>query len=500
MSRRSRRILAIDQGTTSTRAVLVDGRGRPGASARRELPQSYPGPGRVEHDPERIREDALWACREAMRRGGVEPAEVAAIGITNQRETTVLWERSTGRPVHPALVWQDRRTAEICSRLREQGHEPGIRRKTGLLLDPYFSATKLAWLLDHVDGARAAAERGDLAFGTVDSWLLWNLTGGRAHRTDATNAARTMLYDIHRGEWDEELLELFGVPRPVLPEVLDCSARFGETDPDLLGRSIPITGMAGDQHAATFGQTAFDRGTAKATYGTGAFLLLNTGTEAPDPEGRLLTTVAWQREGEATYAVEGSIFSAGSAVQWLRDELGVIDEVAESEELAARARDDDGTYLVPAFTGLGAPHWDADARGALVGLTRDSGAEEIARAALASVAYQTRDLVDAMVGEAAITPDRLRVDGGLSRNEWAMGFLSDMLDLPVERPAVTETTALGAGYLAGLEVGFFGGTDELREHWSLDRRWEPGVGADRRRELLEGWRRAVSRVLTSEGA
>lgn len=498
MSRPSRRILAIDQGTTSTRAVLVDVRGRPGASARRELPQSYPGPGRVEHDPERIRVDAVSACREAMSRGGVDPEDVAAIGITNQRETTVVWERSTGRPIHPALVWQDRRTAESCRRLREEGYEPGIRRRTGLLLDPYFSATKLAWLLDNVDGARPAAERGELAFGTVDSWLLWHLTGGSVHRTDATNASRTMLYDIHRGEWDEELLELFGIPRQVLPEVLDSSARFGETDPELLGRPIPVAGVAGDQHAATFGQTAFERGMAKATYGTGAFLLLNTGSEAPEPESRLLTTVAWQRDGEVTYALEGSIFSAGSAVQWLRDELGLIDEAGESEELAARAREDDVTYLVPAFTGLGAPHWDADARGALIGLSRDSGAEEIARATLASVAYQTRDLVDAMVGDTTVELDRLRVDGGLSRNGWAMGFLADILDLPVERPVVIETTALGAAYLAGLQVGFFRDVDELRTHWSLDRRWEPQVDPDRRRELVAGWRRAVRRVLTDD--
>ena len=496
MSRGSSRILAIDQGTTSTRAVLVDGRGRPRATAQRELPQSYPGPGRVEHDPVRIWEDTRWACREAVRRSDVGPEDVAAVGITNQRETTVLWERSTGRPVHPALVWQDRRTAETCRRLREEGHEPEVRRRTGLLLDPYFSATKLAWLLDEVDGAREAAGRGELAFGTVDSWLLWNLTGGRAHRTDATNASRTMLYDIHRGCWDDDLLELFGVPRSVLPEVLDSSAPFGETDPELLGRRIPVTGVAGDQHAATFGQTAFEPGATKATYGTGAFLLLNTGASAPEPEHRLLTTVAWQRDGETTYAVEGSIFSAGSAVQWLRDELGLIDEAGETEALAARARAEDGTYLVPAFTGLGAPHWDADARAAIVGLSRDTGAAEIARATLASVAYQTRDLMDAMADEAALRPERLRVDGGLSRNGWAMGFLSDILDMPVERPSVTETTALGAAYLAGLQAGFFSDTDELREHWTLDARWEPAVDAGRREELMEGWRRAVERVLT----
>lgn len=488
-------ILAIDQGTTSSRAVLVDEEGRPGASARRELPQRYPASGLVEHDPARIWEDTLWACREALRRGEVDPGRVAAVGITNQRETTVLWDRATGRPVHPAIVWQDRRTAPLCRRLAEAGHEPAIRRRTGLLLDPYFSATKLSWLLENVEGARTAAERGDLAFGTVDSWLLWNLTGGRLHRTDATNASRTLLFDIHRQEWDEDLLELFGIPRSVLPEVTDSSGSLGETDPDLFGRPLPVTGIAGDQQAATFGQAAYRTGMTKATYGTGAFVLLNTGSEAPVSGHRLLTTVAWRLNGQPTYALEGSIFSAGSAVKWLRDELGLVEEAAQTERLAAEARPDSGVYLVPAFTGLGAPHWDSDARGALLGLTRDAGAPEVVRAALESVAYQTRDLVEAMAADAGGSPASLRVDGGFSRNDWAMDFLSDILDLDVERPAVPETTSLGAAYLAGLGAGLFGGRAELAEKWSLDRRWEPAMDRDRREELLSGWRRSVARVL-----
>ena len=489
-----RYVLALDQGTTSTRAILFDARGRPAAEARRELPQSYPASGWVEHDPVRIRDDAIAVSREALERAGAGADELAALGITNQRETTVLWERSTGRPVHPALVWQDRRTADLCRRLRAEGLEEEIRRKTGLLLDPYFSATKLAWLLDEVDGARAAAERGELAFGTVDSWLLWHLTGGRVHATDATNASRTMLFDIHEQAWDEELLEIFGVPRSVLPEVRDSAGDFGTTEPDLLGAPVPVAGIAGDQQAATFGQVVLEPGAVKATFGTGAFLLMNTGEEAVDSEHRLLTTVAWRLGGRVTYALEGSVFSAGSAVQWIRDELGLVATAEETEALAAEAGDEPGPYLVPAFTGLGAPHWDADARGALVGLTRDAGRAEIVRATLASVAYQTRDLVEAMAGDAGTRPVALRVDGGLARNAWAMAFLADLLDLPVERPAVTETTARGAAFLAGTATGFY--AEDLTARWEREARWEPGMDEGRRERLYAGWQRAVRRVLT----
>ena len=494
-----RYVLALDQGTTSTRAILFDSEGRPVAEDRRELPQSYPASGWVEHDPVRIRDDAVAVCRGALERAGTAADEVAALGITNQRETTVLWERATGRPVHPALVWQDRRTADLCRRLKEEGLEERVRRKTGLLLDPYFSATKLAWLLEEVDGARAAAERGDLAFGTVDSWLLWHLTGGRVHATDATNASRTLLFDIHSQEWDGELLEIFGVPRAVLPEVRDSDADFGRTDPELLGASLPITGIAGDQQAATYGQAALEPGAVKATFGTGAFLLMNTGDEATASEHRLLTTVAWRRSGVTTYALEGSVFSAGSAVQWIRDELRLVETSGETEALAADAQPGPGPWLVPAFTGLGAPHWDADARGALVGLTRDAGRAEVVRATLASVAYQTRDLVEAMAGDAGTRPTILRVDGGLARNGWAMEFLADLLDLPVERPTVTETTARGAAFLAGAAVGFYGdddGEDGPAARWERDARWEPSMDADRREELYAGWRRALRRVLT----
>lgn len=490
-----RPVLAIDQGTTSTRAILFDPEGRPRGAGQRELPQSFPHPGRVEHDPERIWEDALAVSREAMRAAGVPPEAVAAIGITNQRETTVVWNRETGRPIHPAIVWQDRRTAEVCRQLARDGTEPDVQRKTGLLLDPYFSATKLAWLLDGVEGARAAAERGELAFGTVDSWLLWRLTGGRVHATDPSNASRTLLFDIHEQRWDEELLSLFRIPASLLPEVKDSSGLFGETEASLFGRPIPIAGIAGDQQAATFGQAAFEPGMIKSTYGTGCFVLLNTGERAVASRNRLLTTVAWRLGGNVTYALEGSIFIAGAAVQWLRDGLGVIREAAESEALAASIPDTGGAYLVPGFVGLGAPYWDAEARGAILGLTRDSGVAEVVRAALESVAYQTRDLMSAMAADGATPPLALRVDGGLVANGWAMQFLSDLLDLPVERPRVTETTALGAAYLAGLAVGVWEDPAALARHWELDRRWTPSLDPEVRESLYEGWKEAVGRVL-----
>lgn len=491
-------ILALDQGTTSSRAILFDPAGRPTASGRRELAQSFPGPGRVEHAPEEIWQGTLEACREALAGADAEVSQVAGIGITNQRETTVLWDRSTGEPVHPAVVWQDRRTADRCRELREAGHEEEIQARTGLLLDPYFSATKLEWLLDHVSGAREAAERGELAFGTVDSWLLWKLTDGRVHATDATNASRTLLFDIHRQRWDRDLLELFRVPESLLPEVRDSAGPFGETDPELFGRPLPVTGIAGDQQAATFGQAAFEQGQAKLTCGTGAFLLLNTGNEAVRSGHRLLSTVAWRLEGRPTYALEGSVFSAGSAIQWLRDGLGIVDHVEETEALASKAREESEVYLVPAFTGLGAPYWDPDARGALLGLTRDAGRPELARAALQAVGYQAADLMAAMEADGAPRPAVLAVDGGLSENDWAMAFLSDVVGAPVERPAVIETTAVGAARLAGLGAGIYRTLDETAELRRVDRRWEPSLPEGRREELLAGWRRAVDRVLTTE--
>ncbi len=499
-------ILAIDQGTTSSRAIVFDADGAPAGSAQREFPQIYPEPGWVEHDAERIWEDTLAVCREAIldaataadvgtgANAGPTAEAIDSIGITNQRETTVVWDRATGRPIHNAIVWQDRRTAQACQQLKDDGHEPDVQARTGLLLDPYFSATKLAWLLDHVDGARSAAERGDLAFGTIDCWLLWKLTGGRVHATDVSNASRTMLLDIHRVEWDDELLGLFGIPRSLLPEVRSSSGLFGEVDPELFGRPIPITGISGDQQAATFGQAAFEPGMMKSTYGTGTFMLLNTGPDIVRSRNRLLSTIAWRIGAETTYALEGSIFVAGAAVQWLRDGLGIIGSAAETEELARGIESTGGVYVVPAFVGLGAPYWDAGARGAIVGLSRDSGPAHIARAVLEAVAYQTRDLLGAMEADGGTAPTALRVDGGLVANDWAMQFLSDILDVPVERPVVTETTALGAAYLAGLETGFYGGLDAIAEHWQRDRLWEPDMSAERREELYAGWLDAVNRV------
>lgn len=490
-------LLVLDQGTTSTRAAVMGAGGELGPFARRKLPQSYPEPGWVEHDPRRIWEDALAVMREAVASapGGVDA--VRGIGITNQRETTVVWERASGRPVHPAIVWQDRRTSERCRALREGGAEPDVRRRTGLLLDPYFSASKVAWILDHVEGARAAAGRGELAFGTVDSWLLWKLTGGRVHATDATNASRTSLFHLREERWDEELLELFGVPATLLPEVRDTAGRFGDTDEELFGRPLPVAAMVGDQQSAAFGQAAFEPGTVKATYGTGAFLLENTGEEPVASEHRLLSTVAWRLGGRTTYALEGSIFSAGSALQWMQEELGLLDDPVESAAMAEAVPDTGGVYLVPGFTGLGAPHWDADARGALVGLTRDSGPRHLVRAGLESVAYQTRDLLEAMAADGAGRPVSLRVDGGLSANDWAMGFLADMLDLPVQRPEITETTTLGAGFLAGLATGVFDDLEAIAGRWREARRWEPAMEAERRERLYRGWRESVARVLGS---
>ncbi len=479
-------LLALDQGTTSTRALRFGLDGQVLARAQRELPQSFPDDGWVEHDPDRIWTDALAVCREALSDG------VVALGVTNQRETTVVWDRTTGRPIHPALVWQDRRTAGWCQ--ARKGEEAWISERTGLLLDPYFSASKLAWLLDHVPGARRRAEAGELAFGTIDSWLVWNLTGGKVHATDATNASRTLLCGLASGRWDDDLLSFFGVPRALLPEIRDCADDFGTTDPACFGRSIPIRGVAGDQQAATLGQACLEPGMVKSTYGTGCFLVMNTGGEIVRSRHRLLSTLAYRLEGRPTYALEGSIFVAGAAVQWLRDAVKLIASAAESEPWARATEDTRGVYLVPAFTGLGAPYWDPLARGAILGLTRDAGIGEIVRAALESVCYQTRDLLEAMRADGAALPAALRVDGGMTANDWLMQFLADVLQTPVERPVVTETTARGAAILAGLGAGCYGGLQEVAEHWARDRRFEPAMDPERREALYRGWLEAVGRV------
>ena len=493
-------ILALDQGTTSTRCIAFRAPNlAPVATARRELAQHFPDSGWVEHDPEDLFADSLAVLREAIALAGASPADVAGIGITNQRETTLVWDRATGRPVHRAIVWQDRRTAPMCARLRAGGHEAAVSASTGLLLDPYFSATKIAWILDNVAGARADAVAGRLAFGTVDTWLLWRLTEGRVHRTDATNASRTMLYDIRAGAWDPAMLDLFGVPASMLPEVRDCAGAFGTTG--MLGGSIPIAGIAGDQQAAMIGQACFEPGMAKSTYGTGCFLLLHTG-DLPVVSGkRMLTTVAAQLGGKRSYALEGAIFVAGAAVQWLRDGLGMIGAAAEAGALAAQADPAQQVYLVPAFTGLGAPWWNAEARGAMFGLTRNSGPAEFARAALESVAYQTRDLIAAMRADWQGSADTvLRVDGGMVASDWTMQFLADMLAAPVDRPVVLETTALGAGYLAGLATGVCPEPAAFARGWALQRRFVPAMPEAMRAAKFAGWTDAVRRTLSTGGA
>ncbi len=489
-------ILAIDQGTTSTRAIVFDAAGKPVASAQKELPQIFPRPGWVEHDPEEIWQATVEVCRGALAQAKLAPADLAGIGITNQRETTVVWDRATGKPVHNAIVWQDRRTAEHCAELKKAGHEKAVTDRTGLLLDPYFSGTKIAWILDHVAGARAAAEKGALAAGTIECFLLWRLSGGKVHASDATNASRTLLLDIRTGRWDPDLLKLLGVPASLLPRVVDCSGELGVTTADFLGAPVPVLGMAGDQQAATVGQACVKPGMIKATYGTGCFALLNTGSMAVHSRHRLLTTIAYQLGGRRTYALEGSIFIAGAAVQWLRDGLGLIEKSGDIEALAAGARDGHGVYLVPAFVGLGAPHWDPDARGAILGLTRDSGPAEIAAATLDSVCYQTRDLIDAMRGDGAQI-DELRVDGGMVGNDLLMQRLADTVGTPVERPRVTETTALGAAFLAGLHAGLWPSLEALSESWALDRAFRPTEGASSRDRRYAGWQDAVRRVRSS---
>jgi glycerol kinase len=489
-------ILAIDQGTTSSRAIVFGPDMAPVASAQEEFQQHFPRSGWVEHEADDLLDTTRRTVREAVERAGLSAGDVAAIGITNQRETTVLWDRETGRALHRAIVWQDRRTAELCAKLRDEGHEAMVTERTGLLLDPYFSGTKLSWILDRVDGAREAAEAGRLAFGTVDCFLIWHLTGGRVHATDATNGCRTLLYNVRDGEWDEEVCRLLRVPTALLPEIRDSAGSFGTTD--LLGGETPILGVAGDQQAATIGQACFRPGMMKSTYGTGCFALLNTG-DAPVPSTkRLLTTVAYQIDGRRTYALEGAIFVAGAVVQWLRDGLGVIESAGDTAALAERADPNQSVYLVPAFTGLGAPWWDPDARGALFGLTRGTGPAELARSALESVGYQTRDLLDAMGADADLSDTVLRVDGGMSASDWAMQFLADILGAPVDRPAMLETTALGAAWLAGMKAGVWPGMEEFAARWEAERRFEPSMGQEEREKRHAGWRDSVGRVLTRD--
>ncbi len=488
-------ILVVDQGTTSTRSIVFDDQARRVAIAQAEFAQHYPAPGWVEHDPEDIWRDVLATARGAIDASGVGAGGIAAIGITNQRETAVIWDRATGAPIHNAIVWQDRRGVEACRRLKADGVEDLIRDRTGLLIDPYFSATKVAWLLDTVPGARARAERGELAFGTIDSFLLWRLTGGAVHATDVTNASRTMLFDIHRNRWDADLCELLRVPMAILPVVHDNAHLFGTTDTALFGAPIPIAGMAGDQQAALFGQACFDPGMAKSTYGTGCFLLLNTGTEAITSRHRLLTTPAYRLDGRTTYALEGSIFVAGAAVKWLRDGLGVITHASQTDDLATQVPDSHGVYMVPAFVGLGAPYWEPDARGAIFGLTLGATGAHLARAALESVAYQTMDLVEAMSADGGGRPAILRVDGGMAANDWLCAFLANMIATPVERPGDLETTARGAAFHAGLATNVWSGLDMLKGLWSRERCFDPVMDDETRAPLVAGWRDAIRRTL-----
>jgi glycerol kinase len=486
-------LLAIDQGTSSSRAVVYGHDARAVASDQQEFPQIYPQPGWVEHDPEAIWKSVTSVTRGAIEKAGAVASDLTAIGITNQRETTLIWDRETGMCVYNAIVWQDRRTAAYCQSLRNNGLEATVASKTGLKLDPYFSGTKIAWILDNVEGVRARAEAGKLAFGTVDSFLLWRLTGGRVHATDATNASRTLLFNIHTQEWDEELLGVFSVPRELLPEVRDCADDFGTAVDDCVGGAVPIGGIAGDQQAALIGQAGFEPGMTKSTYGTGCFVIANTGKRALPSENQLLTTVAMRLGGEVTYGLEGSVFVAGSAIQWLRDELRIIDAAADSEEIALRTGVVEDVYVVPAFAGLGAPHWDPDARGAILGLTRGSGRDDIVTATLQAVAYQTCDLMNAM-SEDGIKPSVIRVDGGMVGNNWFLQFLADVLNVPVERPDNVESTVLGAAYLAGAQAGVVGSIDDIETLWQRDRLFEPAMQATQRERLLEGWNDAVRRV------
>lgn len=490
-------ILAIDQGTTSTRAIVFDGKQQVAGVGQKEFKQYFPKSGWVEHDPEQIWETVLFTARQAIEKAGISATDIAAIGITNQRETVVVWDRATGKPIHNAIVWQDRRTASFCDKLKKQGLEKTFSKKTGLLLDPYFSGTKLNWLLSNVKGAPARAAKGELCFGTIDTFLIWRLTGGKSFVTDATNASRTLIYNIVDNGWDDELTDILRIPRAMLPAVKDCAADFGVTDASLFGAAIPILGVAGDQQAATIGQACFKPGMLKSTYGTGCFALLNTGKDIVRSKNRLLTTIAYRLDGETTYALEGSIFVAGAAVQWLRDGLKVIKAAPDTGTLAERADPTQDVYLVPAFTGLGAPHWDPDARGAIYGMTRNTGPAEFARAALESVCYQTRDLLDAMHrdwrsnGKDTV----LRVDGGMVASDWTMQRLSDLLDAPVDRPVILETTALGVAWLAGSRAGVWPTQEEFAKSWARDRRFEPKMDGTTRKGKLKGWRSAVKRTL-----
>jgi len=489
-------LLTIDQGTTSSRAIVFDSSGTPRWQAQKEFRQMFPREGWVEHDPREIWETTLTVCRAVISDSGLDVDDIAAIGITNQRETTVLWDRDSGQPVYNAIVWQDRRTSEMCETLKSRGLEPEFTEKTGLLLDPYFSGTKINWILDNIDDARARADRGALAFGTVDCFLLWHLTGGAVHATDASNASRTLLFDIHRQQWDAGLLAYLDVPNALLPEVRDCAADYGRTDAALFGRSIPICAIAGDQQAALFGQTCFKPGMVKSTYGTGCFLVMNTGNTPITSRNRLLTTVGYRLNNEVTYALEGSIFMAGATIQWLRDGLGIIESAADTQHLAQQADAGQKVFLVPAFTGLGAPHWDPQARGAILGLTRDSGVAELVKAALESVAYQTRDLLEAMGADGVDELRELRVDGGMVVNDWLVQKLSDILGVRVDRPRITETTALGATYLAGLHCGVFDSLEDITALWQRDASFDPQWGEDLRDQSYREWTEAVARIKT----
>jgi len=488
-------ILSIDQGTTNSRAMLFDQNAKVVSTAQKELELFYPQNGWVEQNPEQIWDDVKSVCKKALTTLHCTSEDVAAIGITNQRETLVLWHKTSGKPVGRAIVWQDRRTADYCQELKDMGHEEMIRAKTGLLLDPYFSGTKLKWMLDNIPGARAEAERGELLCGTIDCFLLWNLTGGDVHATDATNASRTMLFNIVEQKWDLELLELLGIPENLLPEVKDNSGDFGVTKSSIFGTEIPITGMAGDQQAALFGQACFEPGMIKSTYGTGCFALMNIGTQFKTSQHRLLTTVAYRLNGETFYAIEGSIFMAGAVVQWLRDGLGIVKHASKTEEMAQTVDDNGGVYLVPAFTGLGAPYWQPEARGTITGMTRDSNANHIVRAALEAQAYQTQDLMQAMQEDTGQKLKDLRIDGGMVENNWVCQFLSDIIDISVQRPEVIETTALGVAYLAGLHVGFFPSLDHISASWKCSKRFTPQMDADDRNILYTGWKKAVRQTL-----
>ncbi len=491
-------VLGLDQGTTSSRAIVFGHDGRAVGSAQQEFEQLLPRPGHVEHDPEAIWESQLAVAKQALAAAGVSAAELAAVGVTNQRETTILWERDTGKPVANAMVWQSRASAEICDRLKSDGLEPLFRDKTGLVIDAYFSGTKIKYLLDQIDGLRTRAERGEILFGTVDTFLIWRLTNGRRHVTDLSNASRTLVFNIHTLDWDDELLRVLDIPRAMLPEVLPSSHNYGAVAADWLGAAVPIGGDAGDQQAATFGQACFAPGEAKNTYGTGCFMLMNTGDTPRRSQNNLLTTIGWGLDGRVTYCLEGAVFIAGAVVQWLRDGLGLIRNSAEVERLASSVPDSGGVVIVPAFTGLGAPHWDPYARGAVFGITRGTTAGHLARAALESMTLQTRDVLDAMQRDAGIRLDMLKVDGGASVNDLLMQFQADILDTVVRRPTVAETTALGAAYLAGLAVGYWNGLDDIARNWALDREFRPQMGDDERRRRYARWTRAVARTLDWE--